>query len=265
MTLRIPRFLHGPSAEVRKAVGRRVTALRRGSSVAELVDDLVDAASDPEALIVLDRQWSLIPADRPQFHVDVLWRQLFDRAVRERSWTLFDRATAEAIAEPWSFAGLVGSQLYRAVRTAARQLAFIDAARTHWPVLRAVGRRYTAGSNAGALLDELARLLHFSLARQGVPNDLLRGALTEARIEELAASLPGHRVREKLAAGDVDGALVLLRGRDDTRTLSLAEHFLAHGLDDRVCDYVGSLGIPDPHGHVAQWLAGRGNQDRVVR
>jgi hypothetical protein len=114
--------------------------------------------------------------------------------------TSFGRASREALAQPWSFIGLLGGQLYAAVRTAAAQVRALEAADAHWPVLAAVGARYTHGSNVGKLLADTHTLVTFCLARQGAPVRDLQD-LTPARLHEHIAHLPGYRPYDEGAKG----------------------------------------------------------------
>lgn len=168
------------------------------------------------------------------------------------------------LAQPWSFIGVLGGQLYDAVRTAAAQLRVLEAAAMHWPVLAAVGARYTRGQNFGQPLADMHTLVTFCLARQGAPEGDLQH-LTPARMHGHIGHLPGFRVRALLEAGDVTRAVATLAGYDGITLLSLAEHFLAFGLDDVACDVVARSSTSDPYGNVAEWLAGRGDPSRLVR
>jgi hypothetical protein len=263
--LLVPSALYGRTADVRRAAGRFVTAVRKGRSLREALNGyMVPVDAEHPGLIVLDRKWSIVGTDDPHFHLDLPWRRLSDAALKLDDDASFEHASRQALAEPWSFIGLLGGQLYAAVRTAAAQLRTLEAAHAHWPVLAAVGARYTRGSNVGRPLEEMHTLITFCLARQGAPMHDLQD-LTPVRLHKHIVYLPGVRVRALLQTGDVSSAVAALAGHDGITLLSLAEHFLEFGLDDVACEAVARFSTSDPHGIVAEWLAGRGNRSRRVR
>jgi hypothetical protein len=256
----VPECLYAPVAKARSSARRMATAHAKGASAAEVAGPLVAITPERAGMIVLDRMWSSIPADAPQFHLDQPWTALHARC----DLTTFARIASSAMQVGWAFAGLAGSQHYTVVRTAAAQLRFLDLARSYWPALVAVGRRFTKGSNNADSIEPHARLLHFCLARQGAPR-LATGQLVPAPLEDHLSTLPGYRVRDLVAHGEIAAALELLRGHDAVTTCSLAEHLVVAGYDDEACRRVIELGVPDPHDIVAQWLAGRGDPARLVR
>jgi hypothetical protein len=256
----VPASLYASKASARTAARRIAAALAKGGSPVEAAGPLVPITPENAGLIVLARGWSSIPTEAPQFHIDLPWRELENRADRAS----FVGIVHSALEHTWVLAGLVGSQQYSIVRSAAAQLRFLDAAREHWASIVAVGARYTTGSNYGESIETTPTLVHFCLARQGA-TVVPREPLTPTRLDVHLANLPGYRVRDLLAHGDVDAALELLDGHRDITTCSLAEHFLAIGKDDEACRRVIELAVPDPHGCVADWLAGRGNPARLVR
>jgi hypothetical protein len=107
---------------------------------------MVPVDADHPGLLVLDRCWSIIGMDEPHFHLDLPWRRLGDAGLKTDDRASFDRASREALAQPWSFIDLLGGRLYAAVGTAAAQLRALEAADAHRPVLAAVGARYTQGA-----------------------------------------------------------------------------------------------------------------------
>jgi hypothetical protein len=257
-----PGALYGPAAEVRRAAARFVTAVRKGCSVIEAFrDDPVSVDAGHRGLVVLDRRWSSISSDQAQFHLDLPWRQLHDWSIKNDDYAGFERASVEAFAQPWSFVGLLGGQIYDPVRTAGAQLQVVKAAAAHWPVLTAIGARYTQGNNQGELLENLPTLVTFCLARQGAPLDDL-GNLTAERLRKHIAHLPGIRVRALLEQGDVAGAVALLAGHEESALLSMAEHFFAFELRDVACEAVARISTSDPYGNVGRWLAGAGKPAR---
>jgi hypothetical protein len=260
----VPAVLFGTAADVTKAARRAVTALRKGGALDQVFGETMVRVADVSGLVVLDRQWSLVPANERNVHLDVLFRQLTDAFLKKDEEPLLLRATAEALEHAWSFAGLAGGQNFLAVRAAAAQVRFLEAARRHWRSLVSVGPRYTHGSNVGSELSTMNTLVGFCLARQGAEASSLL-PLTPARLDELLASLPGFRVLERLRAGDASGARDLLVGREDIPLCTLAEHFFAFDLEDFATRTVEELAPPDPHGIVRDWLRGRGNPNRRVR
>jgi hypothetical protein len=241
--------------------------MRKGKSVADAVGtELVEVTPDRPGLLVLDRRRSMISSEEPQFHLDQPWGQLYAAALKGRDWALFDRATEEAWKHAWSFVALAGGQYHHSciARTALAQLQLLETARVHWPTLVAVGGRYTQGMDWGESLEEVHTLVGFCLARQGAARDP-SSPLTFTRLVEMIDTLPGHRIRALLASGDVDSAIALLDDRQEVVLLSLAEHFLAFGLDDVACRAVEARCKSDPYGHVRKWLDGRGNLSRTVR
>lgn len=261
----VPSAFYGYTDNVRRAAARFATAIRKGCSVrGSLNGDMVPVDAEHPGLIVLDRRWSSVGTADPHFHLDLPWRRLSEAALKFRDPASFERASREALSEPWSFIGLLGGQLYEAVRTAAAQLRTLEAAHMHWPVLGAAGARYTQGSNVGKVLADMHTLVTFCLARQGAPTHALQD-LTPARLHQHIVRLPGIHVRALLESGDVNSAVAVLAGHDGVTLASLAEHFLAFGLDDVACEAVVRFSTSDPHGIIAEWLAGRGNQFRLVR
>jgi hypothetical protein len=262
--LLVPSALYGCTADVQRAARRFVTAVRKGRPIREALNgDMVSVDADHPGLIVLDRQWSIVGTGDPHFHLDLPWRRLSDAAMKLDEHASFEQASRQALTEPWSFIGLLGGQLYEAVRTAAAQLRMLEAALLHWPVLAAVGARYTRGSNVGSPLEDMHTLITFCLARQGAPMHDLQD-LTPTRLRKHVVHLPGVRVRALLESGDVSSAVASLAGHDGITLLSLAEHFLGFGLDDLACEAVARFSTSDPHGTVARWLAGRGDLARLV-
>jgi hypothetical protein len=258
--LLVPAQLYAVHAEASRAAGRFVTAVKKGTPVREAAGLLVEVSDGTPGLLVLDRCWSQVPATSPQFHLDLPWRKL--AALDDRA--PFERASNEALDDAWAFAALAGSQQYRVVKPAARQLRFLEAARRHWPTLTSVGARYSQGSETGEGLETLPTLVGYALVRQGAA---WRGQepLTVERLDRELDALPGFRVRAALERGDVAAASELLAGRKDVTLASLAEHFLAFDLDDEACRAVERHVVDDPHGIVRDWLAGRGNRNRTVR
>jgi len=260
-----PAALYGPVAAAGRAGGRMVTRLVRGATVAEAAGELVAVSEHPDAWIVLARMWSHVDTKRPQFHLDRPVHALCGRAgIGDQFFggdpdCVFERVRRDLLAHAWSFAAIAGSQRYWFVWRAAAQLDFAAAAGTHWPVLDATGPRFSCGGTPKPFAD-VCHLLRFSLGRQGA-----RWDGTTAGLAHAVATLPGAAVRRALEAGDVDAATRMLTGHGDIVVCSLAEHFLAFGLDDEACRAVEATGVEDPHGIVAQWLAGRGDPRRLVR
>ena len=70
--LLVPGALYGRTADVRRAVRRFVTAVRKGRSInAALSDDMVPVDEGHPGLLVLDRMWSSIDTNEPDFHLDL--------------------------------------------------------------------------------------------------------------------------------------------------------------------------------------------------
>ena len=107
--LLVPEALYGRAADVRRAAARFVTTVRKGRSIHEaLAGDMVPVDAKHPGLIVLDRNWSMVSTDEPHFHLDLPWRQLDRDAFKRGDHASFDRASLEALAQPWSFIGLLG-------------------------------------------------------------------------------------------------------------------------------------------------------------
>jgi hypothetical protein len=259
--LLVPAQLYAVHTDASRAAGRFVTAVKKGTPVREAAGPLVEVAEDRPGLLVVDGPRSGLPVTGPQFQLNVPWRRL---ATSLDDAETFERVSCEALDDAWSFVGLAGSQ-HQVVRTAAKQLRFLEAARRHWPTLTSVGPRYTRGSLTGESLETLPTLVRFALARQG-GTWLGYEPLTVERLDRELDALPGFRVRAALERRDIAAATELLAGRRDAVTLaSLAEHFLAFDLDDEACRAVERHVVDDPHGIARDWLAGRGNRTRTVR
>jgi len=262
-----PAFLYETFAEARKGTNRFLTALRSGKSLEEAAGPLIEISRANPGLVVLWRGgMSMIPSRERHFHLDLPWRRIDNLAFEHDKPELLLRA-AEALEHAWAFAGLVASQFYWVVRTAKGQLRFLEAARRHWPALTSIGQRYTDGVPTGMSLSQLPTLVTGCLGRQGADmGPFIAGApLTTEALESALAHLPRFTVVALLQRGCVDEATQLLRGRKDFALVSLAEHFLAFGLEDVACRAVEEYVTEDPHGIVAEWLAGRGNLARTVR
>lgn len=263
--LLVPSSLYGRTTDVRRTAGRFVTSIRKGGSIRDALSDNMVAVDDNHpGLIVLDRRSSSIGTDKPHFHIDLPWRRLSDVMLKVKNMRSFERASREALTQPWSFIGLLGGQLYEAVRSSAAQLHTLKAAALHWSTLASVGARYTQGSNVGELLADMHTLVTFCLARQGADVHDLRD-LTPTRLHKHIAHLPGVRIRALLEVGDVTSALSLLEGHQGIPLLSLAEHFLNFGHDDVASSAVTRISTSDPHGNVTRWSADRGNFSRLVQ
>ena len=263
--LAFPVILYGPTAQVRKAAGKAATKILRENTLQFLIEGPhIDVASHPGS-VVLARRWITPRANEPNYHADLLWKELerrvFGKLTGEELFARLSQLARMGLSEAWWFAGLLESESYFVVSRAVSQLEFLDHAREHWSTLLSVGNRYSPTSS----LETSATLVNFCLARQGAPITKPPFLpLTVPRLEVLLDDLPGFQVRELLAQGNVDDAFQVLEGHDEVPLLSLAEHFVEFGHDDLVCETLRRRNLPDPHGIVRKWLARAGDSTRTV-
>lgn len=178
--MRVPLFLTGVAAHVRKRCARRAQKFASGRSWEEVVaDESVDLA-EIDGLIALDGPTGLLRGTHafPFLLTDALRKA--DQSLGARA--LIGRAFEPALSEPWSTLALLGqwSQCLffergfvtpALVESAHRPL--LVALAHHWRELVSVGPRYTLGSTAGRQLWELplnfyAALLHCGASRTKV-------------------------------------------------------------------------------------------------
>jgi len=261
-----PESLYGPTAAVRTSVRRFATEILRSESAESVLrGPHIDVASYPGRVVLERGRLAPVAAER-NFHADLLWSELsksvFKKFNGEDAFTRLRALAALGMGEAWWFVGLSSSQSYYLVRRASLQLKFLEYALQHWETLLSIGSRYFPF----AALETTPTLVSFCLARQGAPikKEPFR-ALTGSRLKELIDDLPGERMRALVVRGDFTEAARVLAGHGDIPALSLAEHLLDVGQDALACQLVRELNLPDPHGIVAEWLAGEGNPERNVR
>ena len=116
------------------------------------------------------------------------FRELDNAFVRgQAEFEASTRAFDDALRAHWAILGLLSPVGYRWLIDSERAERFLQAMITYWPVLEAVGLRYTLGGQVGEALWALPHKLHFVLARRGVPRPRLSQPLPAGGV---AALLP---------------------------------------------------------------------------
>ena len=183
--MQVPGFLHGRYREVKAAMRRKITQLKRGATWDELAGELVDTRELP-GLLVLDGPGPLLGGE-PHFHFFAPARLLSDavddRLPGDTYKTLFESVAATR----WGFLTMLGQWGRSFVRPPDQMEHFLHTALYWWDELVAEGVRYTCGLDYGHLLWDLPTNLQFALARLGAPTERLQQPLPEGGLAELVA------------------------------------------------------------------------------
>ena len=181
----IPSFLYGQHRQVKAACKRKVTQLKRGAAWADLAGEDIDSLQVP-GLLVLDGP---IPAggSREHFYLYILARVIFD-AVNERlPGDFYLTAFEPAAATRWGFLAMLGQWGDPFLIPPGHEQRLLHHALHWWPELDAEGPRYCNSLGVGTGLWPLFTNIKYCLARQGLPEDLLREPLPEGGLAELVA------------------------------------------------------------------------------
>ena len=179
----VPSFLHGRYSEVKKAMNRKVTQLKRGAAWADLAGDLVDTRELP-GLMVLDGPSRLILGEHFHFFVPgrVLHSAIHNRLPDHSYVTLFEPVAATN----WGFLTMLGQCGQAFLFPPGHQQHFLHVALHWWGELLAEGPRYSNGSDLGESLWKVFTNVRWALAREGLPRGRFQEP-TEGGLAELVA------------------------------------------------------------------------------
>lgn len=185
----IPSLLYGKFAEVKSAVSKAVTRLKRGTSWEDAMDarSVVNTAALP-GLVVLHGPSGLL-GDSPHFQVFAP----LSKVMKEISEGHMPQSVAEEIftcclQTSWGFLGLVAQSNNRWLFPPHRHVPFWKATLQYWDELVAVGDRYTFGQDIGKSLWDTPNNIHYVLGNLGIPQEQLR-ALPRGGIRAFSARL----------------------------------------------------------------------------
>lgn len=275
MGLQIPSFLHGAYKDVSRACTRKVRALARGATFAEIVESWVDVDEAP-GLLILEGP-SNVDGHTPHFHCFALSHaavRLWSSGRSPELDALRARWLDFSLSSPWSFLGLLGQDGLILALSDARLLDFLERAGAYWPELHGVGARYSYRLLGAEPLERIHTSMMFALARQGVPAARSMGPDGPA---PLLADSPGRRVHDFLVRGKVEQAASELRRieaevflvreiqtptDDHARTnaaivlCALGAHFVAAGHGEVAAAIIREIAQrADPHGLLFNWLS----------
>lgn len=165
--MQLPRSLIGNASTVAAAWRKHVTRLVRGGPWIDPGAEVI-AADDAPGLFLLNGPSPLLGGEDNVHAYAPFWE--LGKAIDAGRLTIDAAAPAfdAALGAPWSLLGLLSQGNYRWFDDADRARRFLTAMIDQWPVLDAVGARYTMGSRDGARLWDLPHLLKYVLAQRGV-------------------------------------------------------------------------------------------------
>jgi hypothetical protein len=186
--MKIPIALYGLTKEVTSSCRKAISAFRRGGPWLEVFGESIDSHRVP-GLFALEGPSPLL-GGAPHFHLYRPKREL-ERAIDEgrippaRMEVMFE----ESLTEPWGLLTLMGQLNYHFFQESPQRRAFVEAVARVWDVLDAEGARYSLGSRAGRTLWGLPILVHYALANEGVPNEVLAAPLPPGGLRALLEAL----------------------------------------------------------------------------
>lgn len=165
--MRIPAFLHGKYADVKRACRKRARAIWRGAPLDSVEEGPWLDSHATEGLLVIDGPFPLV-GGAAHFHLFAMQNALGDlcpsfpeRLEMEARWLSW------SLEEPWRFLGILNQGSTIAFeRNPLLWNPFLRAAVQFWPVFAAEGPRYSNGLNHGEELWQFART--FALCSRGV-------------------------------------------------------------------------------------------------
>ena len=167
--MRVPAFLHGKYADVKKACRKKARAIWRGAPLDGIEDGPWLDTQTTDGLLVIEGPSPLVGggAHFHLFGVEIALSDLCpsfpERLRMEQDWLSW------SLKEPWRFLGILGQGNTTAIeRNPLLWNPFLRAAVQFWPVFEADGTRYSMGSSHGKALWQLPTNLRFVLARRGV-------------------------------------------------------------------------------------------------
>lgn len=185
--MQIPSMLCGSSRPVAAACRKQITRFLRGAPWIDAGLEYV-AAQDAPGLIMLNGPAPLLGGEHNVHAYSPFWE--LGKLIDHDRVTLdaVARAFEEALEQPWSILGLLSQTNYRWFDDPGRAEAFLAAMAHHWHELDALGPRYTMGSRNGLRLWEVPVLLHYVLAKRGIPLAVLNQPLPGNDLAALVAS-----------------------------------------------------------------------------
>jgi len=188
--MRIPAFLHGKYADVKKACRKRARAIWRGASLDSIEEGPWLDSQTTEGLLVLNGPFPLV-GGKAHFHLFALETALSDlcpsfaaRREMEAQWLSW------SVQEPWRLLGIMNQGSRVALgRNPLVWSPFLRAAVQFWSVFDAEAPRYSYGSDHGEKLWQLPTCLQYVLARRGVSTPTLNAPLPAGGLAELVMPL----------------------------------------------------------------------------
>jgi hypothetical protein len=167
--LMLPVFLHGMTQDVKKAARRAASRVAKGTSIAELADELRDAASMP-GLIPFKDEYRWTEGHLPHFHgyqlVSELHREY--KTFKDPRW---DHFLDEMARLPWLICCCLGEESSMLFDPPERAHRLVTAVRDHWDTLNSPGNKFY--SDRPTCLWRAQRTLGYSLGRLGASREEL--------------------------------------------------------------------------------------------
>ena len=182
----VPSFYYGRFREVKAACSRKITQLKRGATWPELAgDDLVDTR-EYSCFLVIDGPNPMLGGEE-HFNFFAMGQALDYGIPRRLPMSTMDTLFEPMIHTIWGFLSILCQWGQSFLRPPGHQQRYLHLAVRWWDELVAEGPRYTQGIRDGASLWSLPTNLWYCLAREGLPQELLREPVPEGGIAELVA------------------------------------------------------------------------------
>lgn len=181
-----PALTYGLYRDVNLRVGKAVTAISKGASLADALctEGWLDAAAVP-GLCVLNGPSPLLGGE-PHHNLWLPWLRLETAADHGRlSAAREEELFHESLQSPWGTIGLIAQANQIWLYPQARHRPLLDAALRHWDEIDGRGAWYSNGARQGDVLWALPSNVKYVLANLGVPTDVLNQPLPSGGLATL--------------------------------------------------------------------------------
>jgi hypothetical protein len=192
--MHLPAFLYGTFREVKPRCRRMVTRLRRGVPWDELPAELVEPGQDPfldtrevPGLLVVDGPSPLAGGGGEHFQLFAPAQVIHLEIPRRLPHTTLDTLFGPMLGTNWGFLALLSQWGQWFLWGPGHQPLYLHALVRRWDELVAEGARYSKGQGYGEPLWEMPTNIHYCLAREGLPQELLKEPVPPGGMAELVA------------------------------------------------------------------------------
>lgn len=175
-SVKLPTFLCGRYADVRRACRKAAARLMKGASPSDLPEEWIDVAELPGYIVVEGPD--PYRADEPHYHGYALVAWLIDHvSARDPLWIRFFE---DMLVRPWLIYSCMGADSYFLFRGVEPARRFVTAIRDQWDVLASPGSRFLLGVEPEGF-GTAARTMWTSLGKLGATELQARQLETQLR------------------------------------------------------------------------------------